>query len=89
LAEQGIPLESLREALNAIEPLRLAHRVAADRTWLYTGTHDTVVPPDCSLAWKRSARLPEEHHIELPADHYSGIIFLPGVIQQMVDLVAP
>jgi dienelactone hydrolase len=86
LAKSGISMEQAKEALYSIEPLRLAHRVAADKTWLFSGTHDTVVPPVSSKKYADAARLPEGHHIEMPADHYSGVVFLPSVIQQMAQI---
>ena len=88
LAKSGISMDQAKEALYSIEPLRLAHRVAADKTWLYSGSNDTVVPPVSSKKYALAAKLPEGHHIELPADHYSGVVFLPSVIQQMADLAS-
>lgn len=88
LAKRGLTLESVRGILYSIEPLRLAHRVAPAKTWLYSGTHDTVVPPASSKAFVDAARLPSSQHIELPADHYSGVVFLPGVIQQIAKVVS-
>ena len=88
LAKSGISMDQAKEALYSIEPLRLAHRVAADKTWLYSGSNDTVVPPVSSKKYALAARLPEGHHIELPADHYSGVVFLPSVIQQMAELAS-
>ena len=88
LAKSGISMDQAKEALYSIEPLRLAHRAAAERTWLFSGTHDTVVPPVSSKKYADAAKLPEGHHIELPADHYSGVVFLPSVIQQMATLAA-
>jgi dienelactone hydrolase len=86
LAKSGISMDQAKEALYSIEPLRLAHRVSAQKTWLYSGTHDTVVPPVSSKKYADAAKLPEGHHIELPADHYSGVVFLPSVILQMAEL---
>ena len=86
LAKSGISMDQAKDALYSIEPLRLAHRVAADKTWLYSGTHDTVVPPVSSKKYADAAKLPTGHHIELPADHYSGVVFLPSVIEQMAEL---
>lgn len=86
LTKSGISMEQAKDALYSIEPLRLAHRVAADKTWLFSGTHDTVVPPVSSKKYAVAAKLPDGHHIELPADHYSGVVFLPSVIQQMAEL---
>jgi dienelactone hydrolase len=88
LAKSGISMDQAKEALYSIEPLRLAHRVAADKTWLYSGSNDTVVPPVSSKKYAVAAKLPEGHHIELPADHYSGVVFLPSVIQQMANLAS-
>jgi hypothetical protein len=88
LKKRGLTLESIRGVLYSIEPLRLAHRVAPTKTWLYSGTHDTVVPPASSKAFVDAAKLPEGQHIELPADHYSGVVFLPGVIHQIADVVS-
>lgn len=88
LAKSGISMDQAKEALYSIEPLRLAHRVAADKTWLYSGSNDTVVPPVSSKKYALAAKLPEGHHIELPADHYSGVVFLPSVIQQMANLAS-
>jgi cephalosporin-C deacetylase-like acetyl esterase len=88
LERSGISMATAKAALNTIEPLRLAHRVAPERMWLFSGTHDTVVPPASSHAFATAARLPVEHHIELPADHYSGIVFLPGVIEQIAKVAS-
>jgi cephalosporin-C deacetylase-like acetyl esterase len=83
LLAAGITEEQIKEHARHIEPLRLAHRISADRTWLYSGKYDDVVPPRCSLALAKAAKLPEGHHIELAANHYSGIIFLPNVLQDI------
>lgn len=88
LAKSGISMQQAKDALYSIEPLRLAHRVAAEKTWLYSGTHDTVVPPVNSKKYADAAKLPTGHHIELPADHYSGVVFLPSVIEQMAQLAS-
>ncbi len=37
--------DQVRQMLNSIEPLRLAHRVDPRRTWLFSGKYDDVVPP--------------------------------------------
>jgi cephalosporin-C deacetylase-like acetyl esterase len=83
LADAGVTEQQILSLARQIEPLRLAHRIAPAQTWLYSGKFDNVVPPSCSLALAKAARLPEGHHIEFPADHYSGIIYLPQVVQQI------
>lgn len=88
LAKYGVTLEAIRDALYTIEPLRLAHRVVPEKTWLITGTHDTVVPPENSREFAEAAKLSADHHIEMFADHYSGVVLLPGVIRQMAEIVS-
>ena len=83
LEAMGISGDQIRELIRPIEPLRLSHRIDAENTWLYSGKFDDVVPPSSSFALAKSATLPDGHHIELPADHYSGVVFLPMVIQQI------
>lgn len=83
LQESGVTDEQLRELAWPIEPLRLAHRIVPEQTWLYNGRFDDVVPRSSSYALAQAARLPAEHHVEMLANHYTGIIFLPVVIQQI------
>lgn len=83
LASAGITGEKVRELARPVEPLRLAHRINPAQTWVYSGKYDDVVPPASSKALVDAAKLPEGHHIELPADHYSGVIFLPAVMTQI------
>lgn len=85
LAAAGITGAQIVELAKPIEPMRLAHRIERDSTWLYSGQYDDVVPPECSFAWSKAAGLPEGHHIELPADHYSGVVYLPMVLMQMKE----
>lgn len=30
-----------------------------------------------------AAKLPDGHHVELLADHYSGVVYLPLIIQEI------
>lgn len=83
LEQNQVTDEQLRELLNTIEPLRLAHRLNPQRTWVYSGKFDNVVPPISSHRLVESAKLPKEHHIEMLADHYSGIVFLPFILNHM------
>ncbi len=79
----GVDGDKVRELARPVEPLRLAHRLNPHTTWLYSGKYDDVVPPACSFALAKAANLPDGHHIEMPADHYSGIIFLPSVMVEI------
>jgi dienelactone hydrolase len=81
----GVREEQIADLARPIEPLRLAHRIRPEQMWLYNGMFDDVVPRSCSYALVNAAKLPKEHHVELPANHYTGIIFLPMVLQQIRD----
>jgi len=83
LAAAGITDERIKQLTHGIEPMRLAHRIRPDVTWLYSGKYDEVVPPRCSKALAEAAHLPSGHHIEMPCNHYSGAIYLPQVVEQM------
>lgn len=81
----GITDEQLRRLTNYIEPTRLAHRYDARTTWLYSGKYDTVVPPKHTAALAKAAGLEKSHHVEMAANHYSGIIFIPFVLKHIAD----
>jgi dienelactone hydrolase len=83
LAEAGYTGEKLRNLFAQIEPLRLAHRMDPQTTWLYTASRDQVVPPIHGQKLADAAKLPEDHHIQLWADHYTGIVYMPVVVQKM------
>lgn len=83
LAAAGVMDEQIKHLARQVEPLRLAHRINPAGTWLYSGKFDDVVPPRCSLALAKAARLPASHHVELPVNHYSGILYLPQIAQQI------
>jgi dienelactone hydrolase len=79
----GVTEDQIIDMARQVEPLRLAHRLNPAGTWVYNGSKDDVVLPSSSRALVKAAGLAADHHIELPADHYSGIIHLPTVLQQM------
>jgi len=83
----GVTPDQIRSLARPVEPLRLAHRLQPQSTWLYSGRYDDVVPPACSKALVEAAKLPQEHHIELAADHYSGVLYLPLVINRIAELM--
>jgi dienelactone hydrolase len=85
LAARGLTDDRLREALYRVEPVRLAHRLGNDRTWLFSGRTDTVVPLENAKALAAAANLDETHHIILDADHYSGAIQIPTMVLRIRD----
>ncbi|HUP77502.1 MAG TPA: C45 family autoproteolytic acyltransferase/hydrolase, partial [Pirellula sp.] len=88
LTKNGMSESEVRSMLSNIEPLRIAHRIDPSRTWLFSGLYDDVVPPRNAKLFADAAHLETEHHQELQANHYSGVVFLPMVIQQMADIMA-
>ncbi len=87
LTAAGITEAQIRELSKAVEPMRLAHRVAPGRTWLFSGKMDEVVPPSCSLAFAKAAKLDAEHHIVLPVGHYTAALLLPAILTTISDLL--
>ena len=87
LAAAGITDQQIRELSLVIEPMRLAHRVIPESTWLFSGKLDEVVPPACSLAFANAAKLNSEHHFILPAGHYTAALFLPTILTTISDLL--
>ncbi|MEZ6135323.1 MAG: alpha/beta fold hydrolase [Pirellulaceae bacterium] len=87
LIASGVAANEVHQALQAVEPLRIAHRLDAQKTWLYTGTFDDVVPPKYSKELAEAIDLPRERHVQMLATHYSGVIFLPGVLEKIVQVV--
>lgn len=87
LEQAGLTDKKLKRLTDAIEPIRLAHRVDPRRTWLYSGDFDTVVPIENAQAWAQAAGLDQYHHIRVPANHYSGIVFLPIMKDHIAEQV--
>jgi len=85
LAAAGMTEAEVRDTVAAVEPLRLAHRLDPARTWLYSAAHDDVVPPRHARLLAEAVGLETTHHVELHANHYTGIIYLPLVLTQIRD----
>jgi hypothetical protein len=63
----------------------LAHRLNPDRTWLYSGLFDKVVPIKNARLLASAGNLERSHHVEMVANHYSGVVFVPFLIGHMSD----
>jgi dienelactone hydrolase len=87
-AKAGLDEKEVRTMLDAIEPLRLAHRIDPAKTWVFSGKYDDVVPPRSSKLFVDAVKLQPSHHIEMLANHYSGVVFLPVVTQQMCEIMS-
>lgn len=80
LADAGLAGDKLKSVLWQVEPTRIAHRLDPARTWLYSGKSDTVVPRENANALSAAARLDASHHIQMAANHYSGVVYVPMVL---------
>ncbi len=89
LEQAGYTGEKLRDLFHPIEPNRLARRVDPQRTWLYSAEQDRVVPLANAFAWKERAGLDSEHHVRLLGDHVTTIIYLPVILDHVMQRVRP
>jgi dienelactone hydrolase len=87
LERAGLTAEQLELLTRSIEPLRVAHRLNPSRTWLYSGTYDTVVPLNNALALVQAAGLDRSHHVRLAANHYTGIVYMPFVLKHIAEQI--
>jgi hypothetical protein len=86
LAAAGVDDEQIKVLSQIIEPMRLAHRVDAGRTWLFSGKFDEVVPPACSHAFANAAKL-GANHLVLPVGHYTAAIMFPMILPKITELM--
>jgi cephalosporin-C deacetylase-like acetyl esterase len=87
LIASGVAADQVATTLRRVEPLRIAHRLEPERTWLFSATLDDVVLPKFSERLAEAAQLTGKHHQRMLATHYSGVVFLPGVLQQIGQTV--
>lgn len=87
LQQHGYTGQKMQQLLYRFEPNRLAHRIPAERLWLYSALYDTVVPPAHADSFATAVGLHESHRIRMPANHYSGVIFLPVVLDQIANTI--
>jgi hypothetical protein len=87
LQAAGYTGDRLKELLWTVEPTRLAGRLDSSRTWLYSAEQDQVVPIANALALKQAASLADDHHIRLPGDHVSTIVFVPAILTHVMKQV--
>jgi dienelactone hydrolase len=86
LASVGVGDEEIKNLSQIIEPMRLAHRVDAAKTWLFSGKFDEVVPPECSHAYANAAKL-GANHLVLPVGHYSAAMMFPMIVPKVAELM--
>lgn len=87
LAEAGYTGDKLQKLFDQVEPLRLAHRLDPQTTFLFSATRDQVVPPKHAIKLAEAAKLDDDHHTRLWADHYTGIVYVPIVVEAIAKHV--
>ncbi len=87
LKDAGVSDAEVRAAVRTIEPMRLAHRTNAANVWLFSASKDEVVPPSCSTAFAKAARLPSTHHVEYAAGHYSAAFYMPLILRRIGEVM--
>jgi dienelactone hydrolase len=85
LAAAGFEGEALRELLWNTEPLRIAHRLDPQTTWLYSAIDDDVVPLENARQLADAIGLDAAHHPQLPGDHYSVALFFNMIIDHVAE----
>ena len=84
LHKAGFDDRRIEQLAWAIDPIRVAHRLDPDRTWLFSAIFDQVVPAKNSAALGKAAGLDQSHHIWFAGGHYSSVAFLPWVFNRML-----
>ncbi len=87
LAEAGYTDDKLKQLVRRIEPLRVAHRLNPQTTWIYSAQQDTVVPLRNAESLAKQIGLMDDHHVKVLGNHYTAIAFFPKILQHMVDAV--
>jgi hypothetical protein len=87
LREVGYTDEKLREHLWQIEPLRIAHRLNAKKTWLFSARYDQVVPSAHGKQLADAIGLEWSHHRQLSGCHYTCAINAHRFLQEMTRAI--
>ena len=87
LLREGYVGQGLRDLLEPVEPLRVAHRLDPARTWLITARDDITIPRASSDALAEAIGLDDEHRLWLNTNHYTMLVMLPGLSQRMADII--
>ncbi|MEM6459922.1 MAG: hypothetical protein AAF710_11090 [Planctomycetota bacterium] len=85
LRHYGYRGAALRDLIDPIEPLRLAHRLDPDTTWMFNARDDVVIPPANARKLADAVGLDPSHHLWLAGNHYTSFLLLPGVLHTMCD----
>jgi len=84
LRDIGYTDEKLREFLWEIEPLRIAHRLDAKKTWLFSAKYDQVVPRSHGKLLAEAIGLEWSHHRHMTGCHYTCVINAHRFMSEMM-----
>ncbi|MEM1107205.1 MAG: hypothetical protein AAGH99_00765 [Planctomycetota bacterium] len=83
LKHYGYSGNKLHELLSPVEPLRIAHRLNPETTWMFNARRDTVVPAKNATLLAEAIGLDPSHHVWMNGNHYTAFILLPGVLDRI------
>lgn len=83
LARHGYTDDRLRQLLDLADPQYLVHRLNPRRTWLFSARDDQVIPAGSVNALTDRLPLPPDHHRWILGTHYTAVLALPWIIDQM------
>jgi len=83
----GYTEDQMRRTLDRVDPQYVAHRLAPQRTWLFTARQDQVVPRQSSMLLAETIGLPKPRHVMIAGDHYTSMLTLPGLVQRMARII--
>jgi hypothetical protein len=87
LRDIGYTDDKLRDWLWQIEPLRIAHRLNAKKTWLFSARYDQVVPHAHGKKLAEAIGLDWSHHRQLAGCHYTCAINAHRFMTEMMRAI--
>jgi hypothetical protein len=87
LESKGYRGDALRDLLDPVEPLHVAHRLDPRRTWLISARDDMTIPRAGADALARQVGLDDEHRRWVHANHYTILVLLPAIADHMAAIV--
>jgi len=87
LGQIGFTDDKLREWLWQIEPMRVAHRLNPQKTWLFSARFDQVVATPHSKMLAAEIGLDWHHHRQFAGCHYSCVLSAPRFLNELVRAV--
>ena len=87
LLSAGYDDAALRDWLWQIEPLRVAHRLDANRTWLFSARFDQVVRKIYGQQLASTIGLGWHHHRQFAGCHYTCILGAPRFLSELVRAI--